>query len=224
MNSKKSIGLFGGTFDPVHNGHLAIARQAAVEAELDKVLFIPAADPPHKSAPGASFWHRVAMLETVFERSVLADDRFALSLIEAELPFPSYTVDTLVEIKKRFFYPKCYFIIGADSLLDLHRWYRYQKLLSLTHLIVLSRPGISLLTMQNAINRLPSSFQSKKSDRHWLRADGAEILLLLNRLEKDISSTMIRTELQQGRAPKEVDPRVHEYIVRPGITFLPENS
>ncbi|WP_446011534.1 nicotinate (nicotinamide) nucleotide adenylyltransferase [Candidatus Electrothrix sp.] len=216
-NAKKRIGLFGGTFDPVHNGHLAIARQAAVEAELDEVLFIPAADPPHKAALGASFWHRVAMLETVLGRSVLADDRFAISLIEAELPFPSYTVDTLVEIKKRFFYPKCYFIIGADSLLDLHRWYRYQKLLSLTHLIVVSRPGISLTTMQSAIKRLPGSFQPAESDQRWLRPDGAEILLLMNQLTKDISSTMIRSELRQGRAPEEVDLQVREYIARQGL-------
>jgi nicotinate-nucleotide adenylyltransferase len=214
---KARIGLFGGTFDPVHNGHLSIARQATEEARLDEVLFIPAADPPHKAAPGASFWHRVAMLETVLGRSILADSRFTISLIEAELPFPSYTVDTLAELRKRFFYPECYFIIGADSLLDLHRWYRYQKLLSLTHLIVVSRPGISLAAMQSAIKRLPGSFQPEGSVQRWLRSDGAEILLLMNQLTEDISSTMIRTELQQGRTPQDVDSRVLEYIDREGL-------
>ncbi|MCI5143010.1 MAG: nicotinate (nicotinamide) nucleotide adenylyltransferase, partial [Candidatus Electrothrix sp. ATG1] len=148
------IGLFGGTFDPVHNGHLAIARQAAEEAWLDEVIFVPTADPPHKAAPGASFWHRVTMLEIVFSRSVVAEDRFGISLIEAELPFPSYTVDTLFELKRRLMNPRCYFIIGADSLLDLPLWYQYQKLLSLTHFIVLSRPGISLAAMRQAVERL----------------------------------------------------------------------
>lgn len=94
------IGLFGGTFDPVHKGHLAIARQAAQEARLDQVLFIPAADPPHKARLGASYRHRVAMLETLLGHSVAAGYRFAVSLLEAELPFPSYTVDTLFELKK----------------------------------------------------------------------------------------------------------------------------
>jgi nicotinate-nucleotide adenylyltransferase len=157
-NIKKRIGLFGGTFDPVHKGHISIACQAAEEAQLDQVLFIPAADPPHKAAPGASYWHRICMLEAALTGTAVEQDRFALSFLEAELPFPSYTVDTLFELKKRLCNPRCYFIIGADSLLDLHRWYQYQKLLSLTHFIVLSRPGISLAAMQAAIERLPGFF------------------------------------------------------------------
>ncbi|WLE98121.1 MAG: nicotinate (nicotinamide) nucleotide adenylyltransferase [Candidatus Electrothrix communis] len=220
------IGLFGGTFDPVHNGHLAIARQAAEEARLDQVLFIPAADPPHKARPGASYWHRIAMLEIMLETALgeapaSQQIRFAISLLEAELPFPSYTVDTLFELKKRFAGPIFYFIIGADSLLDLHRWYRYQELLSLTHFIVVSRPGISLTGMQGAVERLPGSFLPDRlsgQQKRWLRSDGAEILLLVNRLKDDISSTMIRAELGQGREePDEIDNRVLEYIMREGL-------
>ncbi|RWX44844.1 nicotinate-nucleotide adenylyltransferase [Candidatus Electrothrix aarhusensis] len=221
-SKKKRIGLFGGTFDPVHKGHMAIARQAAEEARLDQVLFIPAADPPHKKTPGASYWHRVAMLEIMLktalgEAPVEQQDCFAISLLEAELPFPSYTVDTLSELKKRFAGPIFYFIIGADSLLDLHCWYQYQKLLSLTHFIVLSRPGISLAAMQNAVQRLPGSFvpdTSPDQQKRWRSSNGAEILLLVNRLQKDISSTMIRVELRQGRAPQDVDSWVQEYITR----------
>ncbi|MGB5686801.1 MAG: nicotinate (nicotinamide) nucleotide adenylyltransferase [Candidatus Electrothrix sp.] len=225
------IGLFGGTFDPVHNGHLAIARQAAEEARLDQVLFIPSADPPHKKTPGASYWHRVDMLEIILKTSFSGapvdqdyQDRFAISLLEAELPFPSYTVDTLFELKKRLLNARCYFIIGADSLLDLHCWYQYQKLLSLTHFIVLSRPGISLAAMQNAVQRLPGSFVPDTSygqHKRWLRSDGAEILLLVNRLREDISSTVIRAELGQGRAPQDVDSRVREYIAREGLYRKP---
>ena len=214
---EQRIGLFGGTFDPVHNGHLAIARQAAKEARLDEVLFIPTADPPHKAAPGASFWHRVAMLEIVLGGSVLSEDRFAVSLIEAELPFPSYTVDTLSEIKRRLLNPKCSFIIGADSLVDLHLWYQYQKLLSLTDFIVLSRPGISLLDMQHAIERLPGAFQPDIYCQRWRRSDGAELLLLMNRLTENISSTMIRSKLKTGGIPEEVDSWVREYILREGL-------
>jgi nicotinate-nucleotide adenylyltransferase len=221
-SEKKRVGLFGGTFDPVHNGHLAIACQAAEEAQLDQVLFIPAADPPHKKTPGASYWHRVAMLEIMLktalgEAPVEQQDCFAISLLEAELPFPSYTVDTLAELKKRLHGPIFYFIIGADSLLDLHRWYQYQKLLSLTHFIVLSRPGISLAAIQNAVQRLPGSFLSDTSSgqqKHWRRFDGAEILLLVNRLKEDISSTMIRAKLRQGRVPQDVDSGVQEYITQ----------
>ncbi|MCI5212150.1 MAG: hypothetical protein D3910_25985, partial [Candidatus Electrothrix sp. ATG2] len=144
-------------------------------------------------------------------------DSFAISLLEAELPFPSYTVDTLFELKKRLLTPRCYFIIGADSLLDLPLWYRYQKLLSLTHFIVISRPGISLTAMQRAVERLPGSFFPDMSGHSWLRSDGAEILLLSNRLKEDISSTKIRAELRQGRVPKNVDSRVREYITQEGL-------
>jgi nicotinate-nucleotide adenylyltransferase len=214
---EQRVGLFGGTFDPVHKGHLAIARQAAEEAWLDEVLFIPTADPPHKSAPGASFWHRVAMLEIVLSGSEQADDRFTISLLEAELSFPSYTVDTLSELKKRLLNPKCYFIIGADSLLDLHRWYQYQKLLSLTNFIVISRPGISLIDMQHAIERLPGSFESDIYCQRWCRSDGAEILLLMNHLQEDISSTMIRSKMKTGRMPQDVDSLVWEYILQEGL-------
>ncbi|CAK8713432.1 putative nicotinate-nucleotide adenylyltransferase [Candidatus Electrothrix laxa] len=221
------IGLFGGTFDPVHKGHLTIACQAAKEARLDQVLFIPAADPPHKKTPGASYWHRVAMLEImlkiVFSGAPVDQDRFAISLLEAELPFPSYTVDTLFELKKRLLSSRCYFIIGADSLLDLHLWCQYQKLLCLTHFIVISRPGISLTAMQSAIERLPGSFfqdTSVSRPQRWLRSDGAEIILLVNRLTEDISSSMIRARLRQDRVLEDmdsVDSRVQEYIAREGL-------
>ncbi|CAK8718328.1 putative nicotinate-nucleotide adenylyltransferase [Candidatus Electrothrix gigas] len=222
-NEKKRIGLFGGTFDPIHKGHLSIAFQAAQEARLDQVLFIPAADPPHKKMPGASYWHRVAMLKAAFAELSVEQDRFVLSLLEAELPFPSYTVDTLLELKKRLLNPRCYFIIGADSLLDLHRWYQYQKLLCLTNFIVVSRPGVSLSAMQRAVKCLPGSFQSNTSNTSntshqcWVRSDGAEILLLVNRLKEDISSTMIRAALQQGKIPQDVAPPVREYIAQEGL-------
>lgn len=214
-DSTQRIGLFGGTFDPVHKAHLSIARQAAEEARLDEVLFLPAADPPHKKAPGAAYQHRVAMLESVLGASpTTAEDRFAVSLLEAELPFPSYTVETLYELKRRLPNSRCYFIIGADSLLDLHRWCQYQELLTLTRFIVISRPGIVHRIMQQALERLPGSFQPDSSGRRWFRSDGSEFLLLNNRLKKDISSTMIRAELRQGGQPREVDRRVREYIQR----------
>ena len=79
---KKRVGVFGGTFDPVHAGHLAVARQAASEVLLDQIIFIPAADPPHKTETAASYKHRVAMLEAALGRD---QDQFSISLLEAEL-------------------------------------------------------------------------------------------------------------------------------------------
>ncbi len=194
MNVER-IGLLGGTFDPVHHGHLAIAAQAAEELRLDRVLFIPAADPPHKRKTWANYGQRVAMLEA----ALADDDRFSISLIEAELPAPSYTVDTLLELRKRLA-GQFYFLIGADSLLELHLWHRFQDLLKLTKFIVISRPGIPLPAMRQAMERLPGNF-----------------VLLVNRLKEDISSSAIREQLRQGEKTELLDRRVMGYIEWEGL-------
>ncbi|WP_417915460.1 nicotinate-nucleotide adenylyltransferase [Candidatus Electronema sp. JM] len=203
------IGLFGGTFDPVHRGHLAIAEQAAEELRLDQLLFIPAADPPHKRKTWASYAQRVAMLELA-----LADhSRFSISLIEAELPAPSYTVDTLLELRKRLT-GQFYFLIGADSLLELHLWHRHQKLLQLTNFVVISRPGIALDAMRQAMARLPGPFLPDAAGMRWRRVDGAEFVFLINRLKEDISSSAIREQLRRGEKTELLDGRVMGYIER----------
>jgi nicotinate-nucleotide adenylyltransferase len=184
------IGLFGGTFDPVHRGHLAIAGQAAEELRLDQVLFIPAADPPHKRKTWADYGQRVAMLEL----ALAEHSRFSISLLEAELPAPSYTVDTLLELRKRLA-GQFYFLIGADSLLELHLWHRQAELLSLSNFAVISRPGISLDAMRQAIARLPGNF-----------------VLLVNRLKENISSSAIREQLRRGEKIELLDRRVAGYI------------
>jgi nicotinate-nucleotide adenylyltransferase len=199
------IGLFGGTFDPVHAGHLAIAEQAAEELRLDQVLFIPAADPPHKRKTWASYGQRIAMLE-----AALADhSRFSISLIEAELPAPSYTVDTLRELRKRLA-GQFYFLLGADSLLDIHLWHRFQDLLKLTKFIVISRPGIPLAAMRQAMERLPGPFLPDAAGMRWQRADGAEFVFLINRLKEDISSSAIREQIQRGEKTEEPIPLIHK--------------
>ncbi len=217
----KRIGLFGGTFDPVHAGHLAIARQAALEVQLDQVFFIPAADPPHKKKPVAAYRHRVAMLEAALTDIPAAEaDRFAVSLLEAELSAPSYTVDTLAELQRRLTASSVcsfYFIIGADSLLELYLWYQYQKLLRLTNFIVISRPGILFADMRQAIAALPGPFLPDSSGRQWSCTDGTELMLLHNRLTKDVSSSQIRRQLQQGRQPEGVPGKVQEYIAAQGV-------
>jgi nicotinate-nucleotide adenylyltransferase len=204
------IGLFGGTFDPVHRGHLAIAAQAAEELRLDRVLFIPAADPPHKRKTWADYGQRVAMLEA----ALADDDRFSISLIEAELPAPSYTVDTLLELRKRLA-GQFYFLIGADSLLELHLWHRFQDLLKLTKFIVISRPGIPLPAMRQAMKRLAGGgFVPDASQMRWQQADGAEFVFVLNRLKKDVSSSAIREQIRRGEKTELLNRRVMEYIER----------
>ena len=202
------IGLFGGTFDPVHCGHLAIAEQAAEELRLEQMIFIPAPDPPHKPRTMATYGQRVAMLEL----ALAGQSRFSVSLLEAELPAPSYTVDTLLELRKRLA-GQFYFLIGADSLLELHLWYRLEELLRLTNFAVISRPGIALDAMRQAIARLPGGFLPMDAGQmHWQRAGGAEFVLLVNRLKEDVSSTAIRAQLRRGEKTELLDKRVVEFV------------
>jgi nicotinate-nucleotide adenylyltransferase len=209
---KQRIGLLGGTFDPVHEGHLAIAARAKEAVSLDRIIFIPAADPPHKTRPGASYSHRVAMLEAALIGTGDNNELYDISLLEAERAAPSYTVDTLLELKKRLGEQNFYFIIGADSLVELHLWYRYQELPGLTDFIVAARPGISMQEINRAIAGLPGPFIFNESQQQWRRKDGAEIVYLAD-VCKSISSSTIRMQLAQGQRPDTVDRRVLDYII-----------
>ena len=206
---KQRIGLFGGTFDPVHKGHVAIAQYVEEKVLLDRIIFIPAADPPHKQTTGASFKQRVAMLKLALAG---AADHVTLSLLEGERSAPSYTVDTLLELRRQLGRHTYYFMIGADSLLDLHRWYRFQDLPDLTNFIVVARPGISSPAVHHATARLPGFFKADKSQQLWRREDGTELIYLPDPVI-DIASTSIRRQLRKGRYPNTLDSRVRAYII-----------
>ena len=212
----QKIGILGGTFDPVHYGHLAIAGRAEEALLLDRVIFIPAADPPHKKRTYASYVHRVAMLEAALAgprdyNKKSKYKKFEISLLEAERATPSYTVDTLLELKKRLGKQHYFFIIGADSLLELHLWYHYQELPDLTDFIVVARPGISMQDITQAISRLPGPFIIDESQQQWRRPDGAGIVYLAD-VCKSISSSSIRMQLVRGQRPDSVNRRVLDYI------------
>ncbi len=218
----RRVGLLGGTFDPVHVGHVAIAELALEALALDEVLFIPAADPPHKKRPIAGYEHRVAMLEYALgcQDKVTGNEKnkFCVSLIESELSLPSYTVDTLYELKKRLGDDlKLYFIIGADSLLEFHLWYRYLELLTLTSFIVVARPAIANAEVTKAIEDLPGSFiPQSDTNKCWQRVDGAEIVYL-SESKQNISSSIIRRQLAAGKLPGTVNSRVLQYINTHGL-------
>jgi len=212
----QKIGILGGTFDPVHYGHLAIAGRAEEALLLDRVIFIPAADPPHKKRTYASYVHRVAMLEAALAgprdyNKKSKYKKFEISLLEAERATPSYTVDTLLELKKRLGKQHYFFIIGADSLLELHLWYHYQELPDLTDFIVVARPGISMQDITQAISRLPGPFIFDELQQQWRRPDGAGIVYLAD-VCKSISSSSIRMQLVRGQRPDSVNRRVLDYI------------
>ena len=134
------LGIYGGTFDPPHLGHLILAETATDSLNLARVLFVPAANPPHKAASTirAEASHRVAMVT----RAIAGNERFALSRVDVDRPGPHYSVDMLALLRAEFPAAEFVFLIGADSLRDLPTWYHPAEVLELATLGVMRRPGV----------------------------------------------------------------------------------
>lgn len=138
MTSRQRIGILGGTFNPIHLGHLLIAQDAVDAARLDRVLFIPSATPPHKALHGnVSATHRLRMVNL----AIAGDKRFAVDDLEIRRGGKSYSVDTLAALRKRHPRASFHFIIGADSLDELHLWKDARRLVRLCRFIAVTRPG-----------------------------------------------------------------------------------
>ncbi len=140
MPRTSPIGILGGIFDPIHNGHLATANLARETFGLDKILFIPAGSPAHKSAPNANSKHRLAMLKL----GIGTTPGFEIWQGELHRKGPSYTVDTLKELKNRYHETPLYFIIGSDNLREIPLWHNYRTILNLAVFCVAHRPGHSM--------------------------------------------------------------------------------
>ena len=190
------IGLFGGTFDPIHNGHLHIARRFADELELESVILLPAGDPYHKTTPRTAAQHRLAMAEIAAQ----ADSRLAVSDCDIVRQGATYTHDTVQIFRQHFPAAELWLLIGMDSLLQLHTWHRWQNLVRQCRIAAAPRPGSSLA-------QAPAPLQS------WL----AEALPQgrLHILQADplpISSSQIRQQLAAEHTSPDLPPAVLDYI------------
>lgn len=186
----------GGTFDPVHYGHLILAEQAREQLSLNKVLFITAADPPHKNGieiTPVSHRHQMACL------SVLNNADFECSTIEIERPGPSYTIDTLRQIKEIFGAETSIFLLlGADEAAILMSWREPRQIQEIATIVVANRPGQEI---EDTLKTLPADFAEKIVP---LRIPGV-----------DISSTDIRGRARSGRSIRYLVPEaVEQYILR----------
>jgi nicotinate-nucleotide adenylyltransferase len=206
------ICLFGGTFDPVHLGHVHGARQVCVALDLRQINLVLSARPGHRGAPGASVAHRWRMLQLACadDDRMLADDREIRRAAKAERP--SYTVDTLEEIRRRAPDEKLLWVLGSDAFLELPTWHRWRDVLNLAHLVVLQRPGISLE---------PSGELADVLRTHRL-SDPRETLyggiICLESTMQDISATRVRTMLEAGVSAGDLLPAtVYTYIKKHGL-------
>ncbi len=193
------LGIMGGTFDPIHNGHLLIAQEAGWRLGLERVLFIPTGDPPHKQsqlvAPAEC---RLAMV-----RLATADNPlFEVSTIEVEREGFSYTADTLADLHVRYGpQTELFFIVGADAAADLLSWYQPEQVLQLARLIVADRPGYSL-PLEKLRAGLPNTNLSER-------------LLTLDVPLVEIASHELRARITEGAPVKYLVPdEVADYISR----------
>jgi nicotinate-nucleotide adenylyltransferase len=146
----EKIGLYGGSFDPIHNGHLILARDAVERLELDKVIFLPARISPHKlDRPPAPPDARCQMLAT----AIVDEPRFEMDACEIARQGPSFTVDTLQTFRARYPQAKLYYLIGDDNLPELETWKNISKIRELAQFVVLSRAGMPFLCDFPTISR-----------------------------------------------------------------------
>ena len=134
---KERVGILGGTFDPPHIGHLVLAEYALSALKLDCVLFVPAADPPHKWRVRVNIGHRLPMIE----RAIAGNDKFTISRVDVDRPGPHYTVDTIRILQRQNPDAEYFFLMGGDSLHNLPEWHHPKELIALCKLAVMARPG-----------------------------------------------------------------------------------
>ena len=227
-----NIGLFGGTFDPVHRGHLALAHAAMEQYKLHRIHFVPANIPPHKQRqPLSPFLHRFAMLVL----ATAAEKAFVPSLLEAPEegvtpirkdrdPKPNYTIDTVRRLKQSFkAADRLFLLIGMDAFADIAKWHQSEALFRECEFVVASRPGYSLADVANA---LPESLRPRAEavrPFHKQAATGDLVLKgvtvhLMGDLHQPASATAIRQAAAAGKPlGRFVDPAVAEYIRKMGL-------
>lgn len=203
----QKTGILGGTFDPVHNGHLALAEAAGNLCNLDEIVLLPAAVPPHKQEKTITpFSHRAAMLEIAVENK----KAFHVSTIEQFLPYPSFTIDTLHYLKMHSVLDlEFFFITGADTFLDIRSWKNYMKLLGTSNFIVFHRSGYN----KEQLNTFLSSLGYEKKDDHWYHGVLGKSVYTSNDPLPAVSSSEVRNLIGKGRPVDQMIPQgVADYI------------
>ena len=187
--------MYGGTFDPVHTGHLEIARRVLQLFEIEKVLFIPAQMAPHKvGRPVTKPIHRYAMLALATQD----DPRFLISTFELEAPDRRYTVDTIPHFQNVLGEStELFFIMGADSWSEITTWREWERLLTMTNHIVVTRPGYEPVTSH--VGAISERVVDLRGSQSPVRIAGAKQIFLTDVVMKDVSATNIRRLASEGR-------------------------
>jgi nicotinate-nucleotide adenylyltransferase len=202
------IGILGGTFDPIHYGHLRPAAQVLLALDLAEIRFIPTARPPHRKSPEASYEHRLRMVEL----AVAPHERLHVDDRESRIAGPSYTVLTLESLRAELGEQPLCLLIGSDAFRGIESWYQWRRLLQLANIVVMERPGSPMST----VAQLPSWAQEHVCRDKDVLADKPSGMLWLQHVDpQDISASGIRTMIEHGQSIADLVPHaVWDYIRR----------
>jgi nicotinate-nucleotide adenylyltransferase len=207
----KAIGLLGGTFDPIHFGHLRIAQELAESLKLDEIRFIPAAIPPHKATPSVSARHRAAMVNLAIVNNPL----FSLDKRELNRSGASYTIDTLQSLRDELGNETSLLLLmGSDAFTKFNTWHRWQEIINLCHIGLVHRP-VNAASPKEILPKILETFLQDHyaEDSKDLLTTPAGFITMQQVTALDISATQIRTSLQQKQSVRYLMPdSVIDYI------------
>ncbi len=209
------VGIFGGTFNPIHYGHLRAAEEVREKLEFDKILFIPSGSPPLKIKELADAKHRYKMTRL----AIVTNRLFELSDIECRLSGKSYTVKTVEELKKNNPEIEFSFILGIDAFLDITNWWHPERLITLTNFVIISRPEFRFIDLQVSsyikINRrILKELDNEEIETYMIKLKSNRNATFLKLTPIGISSTGIRRLINEGKSIKYLLPaEVESYII-----------
>ncbi len=203
--------IFGGTFDPIHNGHLRLSLSVTDELELDEIFLMPAKVPPHRPAPDTSIEKRIEMLEIATKIC----PKLKIDLRELKREGPSYTIDTLKQMREELGNEQpIAIVIGMDSFLQFNKWHKWQEIIKLCHIIIAPRPNFSFEIDNKDINDL---YNLHKTDNilDLKSSPAGSIYILKNAQKLEVSATQIRELFCQGKSAQFLIPDlIFDYILK----------
>lgn len=206
-------GILGGTFNPVHFGHLRVAEEVREKLNFERILFIPSSAPPLKTEDLADAGHRYEMTRLATGTNPF----FEISDIESKRSGKSYTVETLITLREIYPDNEFYFIVGIDSFLDIPAWHQPERIMDLTNFVVVSRPGFHFLSLSSMTRmgvRILSKLDSHELEMYKSGIKTGRELYLLNVTPMDISATDLRRRIRTGMSIKYLLPEnVESYII-----------
>ena len=217
MASLTPVGILGGTFDPIHNGHLRLAEEVAGLLDLKQIRFIPTGTPPHRAQPAATNAQRAEMVRL----AIAGNPRFVMDDRELMRAGQSYSFDTVTELRATLpARTPVVLMMGADAFLSLPGWHRWRELLEICHIVVAQRPGYSVTSWESALApELWEAFSNRSVvNMSPLRRSPGGRIAIHTMTALDISASLVRSQLRSGVSPRYLLPdAVLEYIHQHGL-------